>query len=563
LARVGWRLVLMLTLLASALGWAPSSARAAPPTADRELLFGVAGHAWWLDDHLDAFMAAYRDLGVTTVRLSVDWKYIEPSPGVYRWDRYDRVLTRLADSGVVVVGVFVTVPAWAATDSVGCNTEETEPKACDLPTEHRDAFERVVRAIFQRYPFIRHWEFWNEPELWTHLGRDIGAYLPLLTRFYAIAKEIDPEIQVAANSLAGWDYLGWLYAAAEANLGPGVRPWDAVAFHPYNTHLQTDSNGQELAMRFGEIERIRDEMVARGDAHKPIWITEYGWHFEPAEQMRALRRAMRWMIARDYITMAHLHMLHDWEKERFGLLRTVPDVFGAGPLDKSTQFEPKEPYYSAFKMYARPEPPLAPPGQAVEPATGQQVAPEFSSAPIATARLGLPLTRPFWDRRHGLDYVLVQYFERGRLEWTRSDGVQLGLLGDEELKRRGWLDAAGQATHAATQARPPVESADILYFPETGQTLAGAFRETWTAAGGVATLGFPRTAVLTVDLPSSGQLLTQYTQRGRMEQLVTADGPGPVHLARVGAEAAHLRGWLGADGQPLPVYLNPARRSFQ
>ena len=93
---------------------APLTGRAAPPATDRELLFGVAGHAWWLDDHLDEFMAAYRDLGVTTVRLSVDWKYIEPSPGVYRWDRYDRVLRRLADARVVVVGVFVTVPAWAA-----------------------------------------------------------------------------------------------------------------------------------------------------------------------------------------------------------------------------------------------------------------------------------------------------------------------------------------------------------------------------------------------------------------------------------------------------------------
>jgi hypothetical protein len=563
LTRVAGRLLLLLTLLASMLLSAPLSGRAAPPVTDRELLFGVAGHAWWLDDHLDAFMAAYRDLGVTTVRLSVDWKYIEPSPGVYRWDRYDRVLRRLADDRVVVVGVFVTVPAWASADAAGCAVEEREPQACSLLPERRPDFERVTRAILTRYPFIRHWEYWNEPELWTYLGRDIGDYLPLLTRFYAIAKEVDPEIQVAAGSLAGWDYLGWLYAAAEDTLGPGVRPWDAVAFHPYNTHLQRDENGEEMAMRFGEIERVRTEMVARGDAHKPIWITEYGWHFEPEQQTRALRRAMRWMIARDYITMAHLHMLHDWEKERFGLLRTVPDVFGRGPIDQATRFEPKEPYYSAFRGYARPEPPLAPIDQAAS-ATGQRIAPEFADAPVVKAGgLGWPLTRPFWERRPAGQYVLAQYFERGRLEWTRADGVQIALIGDEALQRRGWLDVAGQPTNAATLARAPVEGDGTRYFPETGHTLAGAFLEAWTAAGGVADLGFPRTAVLTADLPDGAQLLTQYTQRGRLEQVVTAGVGGPVLFGRLGAEAAQARGWLGPDGQPLPIYLNPARRSFQ
>src|SRR4051794_14284812 len=27
-------------------------------------LFGIAGHAWWLDPHFDQFLALYRDLGI-------------------------------------------------------------------------------------------------------------------------------------------------------------------------------------------------------------------------------------------------------------------------------------------------------------------------------------------------------------------------------------------------------------------------------------------------------------------------------------------------------------------
>ncbi len=54
------------------------------PDANR-LKFGIAGHMWWLDSHLDEFMAYYHALGITNVRLSLDWKTLEPQPGQYEW----------------------------------------------------------------------------------------------------------------------------------------------------------------------------------------------------------------------------------------------------------------------------------------------------------------------------------------------------------------------------------------------------------------------------------------------------------------------------------------------
>ncbi|MCA1724009.1 MAG: beta-galactosidase, partial [Thermomicrobia bacterium] len=61
------------------------------PDANR-LKFGIAGHMWWLDAHLDEFMAYYHQLGITNVRLSLDWKTFEPQPGQYDFDQFDRVL---------------------------------------------------------------------------------------------------------------------------------------------------------------------------------------------------------------------------------------------------------------------------------------------------------------------------------------------------------------------------------------------------------------------------------------------------------------------------------------
>jgi hypothetical protein len=531
------------------LACSPTVAAAPPVTAagDRDMIFGIAGHAWWLDQHLETFVGAYRDLGVTTVRLSVDWKYIEPTPGVYRWDRYDRVLDRLVDEHLTIVAVFVTVPPWAASDPTACAVEEREPRDCDLRGDQIEAFERVVRATVTRYPFIRAWEFWNEPELWRHLGEDVGDYLPLLSRFYRIVKEIDPSVQVAASSLAGWEYVGWLYDVSEAMLGPGVRPWDAIAFHPYNTHRERDARGAVASLRTAEIERLRAEMVARGDGTKPLWLTEYGWDEGPKVQAAQLRRALTWIVNQDYIAMAHLHMLHDWERERFGLLRTEPDVFGQRPIDATTRFVPKEPYYSAFRAFPRPGPPPALPGAAAA-STGLAVAPVYLDTWRERARdiYGAPLTRAFWARRAAGDYALVQYFEGGRLEWTHGLGVQAGLVGDEALQRRGWLDVWGRPLVAQTEPQPPSDDGSALYFPETGHALLGEFRAAWEAAGGLPALGYPRTPVLNEPHSDGVWRRVQYTQRGRLEQIAGA-APSPVRLAPLGRETLHARGWLGGD----------------
>ncbi|MCC6628970.1 MAG: hypothetical protein IT340_16395 [Chloroflexi bacterium] len=559
-ALIHWLIAILIGT--SCLSGAMPAAAASPPIRDRELLFGIAGHAWWLDDHLDTFVAAYRDLGITSVRLSIDWKVIEPTPGVYQWDRYDRVLGRLVDERFTIVGVFVTVPPWAASDPAACGIPTQEPAACDLRPEHRPAFDRAARATLTRYPFIRHWEFWNEPEQWVHLGQNAADYLLLLTRFYAIAKEVDPAIQVAAATLAGWDYIGWLYAEVDQTLGPGHRPWDAVAFHPYNTHRVRDADGEELTLRYAAVMQLRREMVTHGDRHKPLWITEYGWDVAPEAQATALREALTWLLSRDYIEMAHLHMLHDWEREQFGLMRTVPDVVGVGPIDRTTRFEPKEPYYSAFRDFHRPAPPRAPDLGAA--ATGQLVAPVFLAAWSPRAGdLGLPLTRPFWEQRTAGDSALVQYFERGRLEWRRPGTVTLGLLGDEALQARGWLDGVGQPLHAVTQAGPSVAPEDGRYFPETGQMLRGPFLARWEAAGGVAALGFPRTNTIDEMLPDGSVQRTQYTQRGQLMQIVTGDTASPVYLARIGVETLQQRGWLDTDERPAPVHLNPARRAVR
>src|SRR4051812_46835394 len=108
----GWLAFLLALLVVLPASPRQAAAQAGAPPA----LFGVAGHAWWLDPHFDQFLALYRDLGVTGVRVAVDWKQFERQEGQYDFDIFDRVLSRLNAAGLEITAIFVTVPPWVASD---------------------------------------------------------------------------------------------------------------------------------------------------------------------------------------------------------------------------------------------------------------------------------------------------------------------------------------------------------------------------------------------------------------------------------------------------------------
>jgi hypothetical protein len=311
-------------------------------------LFGIAGHAWWSEEHFDTFMQFYRDLGITGVRIPLDWKTFERREGQYDFSMFDRVFPRLAEAGLELTVYFVTVPPWATSNPGAC--EIHEQNFCDFPEARHAQYRAAARAAISRYPFVRYWEVGNEPELWRRQGFEPADYLRQLRLFYEEAKALNPASRVAISTLTGWRYVGRLY-----DLAP-ERPWDAVAYHPYGGPDGADAPPWGLSPDDGgtglytlEMDRLQTEMAARGEGHKPLWITEYGWERDPPTQAARLLAALHWMASRPFITQAHLHMLHDQGTERFGLTRLEPP----GPITPTTRFVPKTPFYDAFKEYPR------------------------------------------------------------------------------------------------------------------------------------------------------------------------------------------------------------------
>jgi len=140
----------------------------------------------------------------------------------------------------------------------------------------------------------------------------------------------------------------------------------------------------------------------------------------------------------------------------------------------------------------------------------------------------------------------------GTLAWFATTNGQ-----DVRIRARPVAELLPSAPRAASD--PAV--AGRSYFPETGHTLGGAFRDYWRGNGGLPVFGFALTEEFVQKAPDSPQGYTvQYFERQRFEYHPENSGtPYMVLLGRLGAEALAAR---GRDWQALPKANSSAPHYF-
>jgi hypothetical protein len=125
-----------------------------------------------------------------------------------------------------------------------------------LWTEHPEVRRRPVRD----------WQIWNEPNLtrYWNVAPWAPTYVALLKAANAALKAAD---RGSRTVLAGLPNESWL--ALRAIYAQGARAaFDVVALHPYTGRPANVIKLVRIARR---------EMRPRGDARKPIWVTELSW----------------------------------------------------------------------------------------------------------------------------------------------------------------------------------------------------------------------------------------------------------------------------------------------
>ena len=210
-------------------------------------LYRYPGHPAGLAE-MDRAAQMAQDAGVKWSREEFGWARVEPERGRFDWTFYDQVVATAKRHGISIYGLLSYWSSW------------TKP----YTPEGIEDYCRFAAAAAERYKAdIRHWEVWNEPNIFFWQGPP-DLYADLLTKAYAAIKKANPDAIVLGISTAGIDYK---FIERTMELGA---PFDILTIHPYRESLNDRTFIADL--------RKAADLARRPDGtRREVWITEMGW----------------------------------------------------------------------------------------------------------------------------------------------------------------------------------------------------------------------------------------------------------------------------------------------
>ena len=200
--------------------------------------YGIQDDAWLLHGPgtLDRRLDFVQSLGVTTVRFGIHWDQIAPTrparalasnDPAYRWSSTDAILQGLRARRIEPLVTLYGTASWA--------NGGRKPNV--VPTSST-TFADFAYASAKRYPFVRKWTVWNEPNQRLFLANTSpslyvsGCSIPPTRRFIVRTggRSSPAASPRRVETPAAYGPLAWVrgMAAAHAKL-------DAYAHNPYAT----------------------------------------------------------------------------------------------------------------------------------------------------------------------------------------------------------------------------------------------------------------------------------------------------------------------------------------
>lgn len=568
----------------------------AEAAADRDPgeFFGMVGRDPWYEygtnpeDHpndvnrtfLENMVADMSEMGVRWIRFEFRAETdIPQGPGPIDWSKHDWFINELLPAydmkalGLLGSGLIGDEDRTYQFQHINARPSQIGRN------RYTQVFIEHVDEIVQRYgDNIAAFEILNEPNnnqilSWETNGQveevDPLIYGRLAIDSYNTIKEHSPDTLVVAGSLLHhhtdgvdqhFDWMSQVYESVHVRTYRSLNdhyPWDAVSIHPY--FLTADGVINHMH-DFRDVQESFDDDSAVWlteiglEAHPPAW-TSFGI-MDPTDSELAQAQFLEEVYTGLADETPFVERVFWFKYEDFGTPRDSYSGWGLVRLrDSDYQYGPEAtPWprklgYMVYQSLARPEMvpthPISRPddeGDRVRyfEATGQELRDPFLQYWEdygGLSMFGYPVTRVFEIRGRN-----VQYFERARFEfWPENSGtqweVQLGLLGVYESRY-----------HSFERQDPPDGSHrtdEWVYFPQTGQYLAGAFRGYWEANGGLEIFGYPISPEFDEVNQADGQTyVVQYFERARFEWHPEHAGTEhEVQLGLLGNQVLDQPGW--------------------
>ena len=254
-----------------------SAATAQPARAASGVQFGIQDDAW-LDSgpgRISDRAATLQRMGFDVVRVTIDWSETEPSPDDYNWRRPDRLLGALHRHDLAPVVTLWGTPDWAS--STGSPT---------APPTSGTTFKRFARAIATRYPYVRYWLIWNEPNKlqWMRPVSPSLYVTRLLNPGYAGIKSANPSAKVGGGVTAprggkgGMTPVDFIHGMARARAHLDAYAHNPYPVYPGDTPYSGGCSCKVITM--ASLERLLSN-VGRAFPRARIWLTEYAYQTKP------------------------------------------------------------------------------------------------------------------------------------------------------------------------------------------------------------------------------------------------------------------------------------------
>jgi Glycosyl hydrolase catalytic core len=263
---------------------------AIPATAAPGALYGVQDDAWLAQGPgtLESRLDELDRLGVDVVRYTLRWDTIarsRPSDSTdhtdpaYGWRGADSILRGLRRHGIQPLVTLYGAPRWA-NGGFGPNYAPTSART----------FGDFARAAATRYPWVRLWTIWNEPNRsqWLQPANAATYVRKLLNPAYASIHAVIPSARVGGGMTApragsgGISPVSWI-----KSMGSLRARLDAYAHHPYPGQPQVETpcgpackNCTTITM--ADLERLVT-LVRKHFGRKRIWLTEFGYQTNPPD----------------------------------------------------------------------------------------------------------------------------------------------------------------------------------------------------------------------------------------------------------------------------------------
>ena len=347
------------------------------PSQAQSAELGVVGDITWGQSRadVDREVELMRAAGVRWIRASVNWRWLEADQkgtidtGLLA--QYDYAIDRARQAGLqVLMPVQDGVPYWASSDPN--KRIENGSRRWDQvrPPSDMGDFGDFVRFVVDRYSDrgVHAYEIWNEPNIrwfWSPQP-DAGGFVKMLRAGSSAVRAADPTATVVLGGLSksDFEYLEDVYAAGGKDL------FDAVGVHPYTYGVDPEvswmgTNSGEDPHRlsynsFPALKEVRATMEAHGDAHKKVWITEFGYSTTSADGGVSEARQAEFLVKSlrqvERLPWVHSLFVYQARDTPFNNTDTYEGRFGL----MTTDWKPK-PAYGALRAYTGGRPASPPP----------------------------------------------------------------------------------------------------------------------------------------------------------------------------------------------------------